>query len=251
MSGHSKWSTIKRKKGAKDAARSKIWSRLAREVIVAAKIGGGDQEANARLRSAILAAKAANMPNANIERAIKRGTGEIEGAVYEEVNFEGYGPGGVAVLVETQTDNRNRTTSEVRHVFTRYNGNLGTNGCVSYLFERKGYVTLDASRVDMDTAMEAAIEIGAEDVEQEGDAIYVCTSFTDLNNVLQSLQDQGMPVSESEIVQEPTTTVRISGKDALTLMKLISAMDDLDDVSHVSANFDIDEAEMAEILENL
>jgi len=251
MSGHSKWSTIKRKKGAKDAARSKVWSRLAREVIVAAKIGGGDQEANARLRTAVLAAKAANMPNANIERAIKRGTGEIEGAVYEEVVFEGYGPGGVAVLVETQTDNRNRTTSEIRHVFTKFNGNLGTNGCVSYLFERKGAITLDATRVDMETAMDAAIEAGAEDVEDEGEVIVVTTSFADFNQVLQSLQDQGLPVTESEIVQEPGTTVETSGKDAQTLMKLITAMDDLDDVSRVSANFDIDDGEMAGILESI
>lgn len=251
MSGHSKWSTIKRKKGAKDAARSKVWSRLAREVIVAAKIGGGDQESNARLRTAVLACKAANMPNANIDRAIKRGTGEIEGAVYEEVSFEGYGPGGVAVLVETQTDNRNRTTSEVRHIFTRYNGNLGTNGCVAYLFERKGSISLDAARVDMDTAMEAAIEAGAEDVEDEGEVIVVTTAFTDYSAVLQTLQKAGLPVVESEVIQEPSTTVQVSGQDASTLMKLITYMDDLDDVSQVSANFDIDEAEMAEIMETL
>lgn len=251
MSGHSKWSTIKRKKGAKDAARSKVWSRLAKEIIVAAKMGGGDQDANARLRTAILAAKAQNMPNANIDRAIKRGTGEIEGAVYEELNFEGYGPGGVAVLVETQTDNRNRTTSEVRHVFTKYNGNLGTNGCVSYLFEAKGSISLDAERVDMETAMDAAIEAGAEDVEEAGEAIVVSTAFTDYASVLQALQDGGLPITESEIVQEPSTQVEITGKDAETLMKLIMAMDDLDDVSRVSANFDIDESEMAEIMEKL
>ncbi len=251
MSGHSKWSTIKRKKGAKDAARSKIWSRLAREIIVAAKIGGGDQDSNARLRSAVLAAKATNMPNANIDRAIKRGTGEIEGAVYEEVNFEGYGPGGVAVLVETQTDNRNRTTSEVRHTFTKFNGNLGTNGCVSYLFERKGAITLDATRVDMETAMDAAIECGGEDVEDEGEFIVVSTAFADFNTVLVALQDQGLPVIESEIVQEPSTTVKLTGKDASTLVKLITFMDDLDDVSRVSANFDIEDAEMAEIVETL
>ncbi len=251
MSGHSKWSTIKRKKGAKDAARSKIWSRLTREIIVAAKLGGGDPEANTRLRSAILAAKAQNMPNANIERAIKRGTGEIEGAVYEEVNFEGYGPGGVAILVETQTDNRNRTTAEVRHVFTKYNGNLGTNGCVSYLFERKGTITLDPQRVDMDTAMEAAIEAGAEDVEEEEGAIVVTTAFADYNAVLTALQEKGLPVVESEIVQQPTTTVKVSGKEALGVLKLINALDDLDDVSRVSANFDIDDAELAELQEQI
>jgi YebC/PmpR family DNA-binding regulatory protein len=251
MSGHSKWSTIKRKKGAKDAARSKIWSRLAREIIVAAKMGGGDQETNARLRTAILGAKATNMPNANIDRAIKRGTGEIEGAVYEELNFEGYGPGGVAVLVETQTDNRNRTTSEVRHVFTKFNGNLGTNGCVSYLFTRKGSISLDAEKIDMETAMDLAIEAGAEDVEESGDSIVITTAFEDYTTVLQSMQDQELPVTGSELIQDPSTTVKMEGKDAVTLMKLVMAMDDLDDVSQVSANFDIDDDVMAEIMESM
>ncbi len=251
MSGHSKWSTIKRKKGAKDAARSKIWSRLTREIIVAAKLGGGDPEGNTRLRSAILAAKAQNMPNANIERAIKRGTGEIEGAVYEEISFEGYGPGGVAILVETQTDNRNRTTAEVRHVFTKYNGNLGTNGCVSYLFERKGQILLDAARVDLETAMDAAVEAGAEDVDQDGEHIVITTSFADYNSVLHELQEKGLPIVESEIQQVPSTTVKVSGRDAETLLKLINALDDLDDVSRVSANFDIDDAEMAALQEKL
>jgi len=251
MSGHSKWSTIKRKKGAKDAARSKVWSRLAREIIVAAKMGGGDQESNARLRSAVLAARATNMPNANIERAIKRGTGEIEGATYEELTFEGYGPGGVAVLVETQTDNRNRTTSEVRHAFAKFNGNLGTNGCVSYLFETKGSISLDAARIDLESAMEAAIEAGAEDVEADNGVIIVTTAFTDFASVLQALQDAGMPVLESEIVQEPATQVAVEGKDAETLMKLITAMDDLDDVSRVSANFEIDDETMTSIMEKI
>mgnify|MGYP002629022784 CR=1 FL=1 len=251
MSGHSKWSTIKRKKGAKDAARSKVWSRLAREIIVAARMGGGDQETNARLRTAILAAKATNMPNTNIERGIKRGTGEIEGAVYEELNFEGYGPGGVAVLVETQTDNRNRTASEVRHAFSKYNGNLGTTGCVSYLFTRKGSISLDSALIDMEKAMELAIEAGAEDVEETSDGIVITTAFEDYTSVLQSMQDQELPVIGSELFQEPATTVRVEGRDAVTLMKLISAMDDLDDVSQVSANFDIDEAEMAEIMESM
>jgi len=251
MSGHSKWSTIKRKKGAKDAARSKVWSRLAREIIVAAKMGGGDQESNARLRSAVLAAKATNMPNANIDRAIKRGTGEIEGAVYEELNFEGYGPAGVAVLVEPQTDNRNRTTSDVRHVFTKFNGNLGTNGCVSYLFEAKGSISLDGEKIDMETAMDAAIEAGAEDVEEADGTIIVSTAFTDYASVLQALQDGELPVVESEIIQEPSTQVKVEGKDAETLMKLITPMDDLDDVSRVSANFDIDDETMASIMEKI
>ena len=251
MSGHSKWSTIKRKKGAKDAARSKVWSRLAKEIIVAAKMGGGDQDSNARLRTAVLAAKATNMPNANIDRAIKRGTGEIAGAIYEEINFEGYGPGGVAVLVETQTDNRNRTTSEVRHVFTKYNGNLGTNGCVSYLFERKGSITLDGERIDIDTAMEAGIEAGAEDVEEAGEDVVVTTGFEDYNDVLKNLTDAGLPVTESGLIQVPSTSVAIEGKDAETLMKLVTAMDDLDDVSSVSANFDISDEDMAAIMEKI
>jgi len=251
MSGHSKWSTIKRKKGAKDAARSKIWSRLTREIIVAAKLGGGEAESNSRLRSAILAARAQNVPNANIDRAIKRGTGEIEGASYEEVNFEGYGPGGVAVLVETQTDNRNRTTAEVRHVFSKYNGNLGTNGCVSYLFERKGLITLDGERVDLDTATDVAIEVGAEDVEQDQDGIVITTSFADYGAVQAALQEKGLPIISAEIVQQPASTVRVTGRDALTLLKLIDALDELDDVSRVSANFDVDDDEMARLQEEL
>ncbi len=250
MSGHSKWSTIKRKKGAKDAARSKVWSRLAREVIVAAKQGGGDEDSNARLRTAVLAAKAQNMPNVNIDRAIKRGTGEIEGAIIEEINYEGYGVAGVAVLVETQTDNRNRTTSDVRHLFSKYGGNLGANGCVSYLFEQKGSIILDAQRIDMETAMDAAIEAGAEDVEDDGENIIVTTGFTDYPSVLQTMQNSELPIESSEIIQVPSTVIELTGKEAETCMKMIMAIDDLDDVSRVSANFDISDEEMAAIQEN-
>jgi len=251
MSGHSKWSTIKRKKGAKDAARSKVWSRLAREIIVAAKQGGGDEDSNARLRTAVLAAKAQNMPNVNIDRAIKRGTGEIEGAIIEEINYEGYGVAGVAVLVETQTDNRNRTTSDVRHLFSKFGGNLGANGCVSYLFEQKGSITLDAQRIDMETAMDAAIEAGAEDVEDDGDNIIVTTGFTDYPAVLQAMQSGELPIESSEIIQVPSTVIELTGKEAETCMKMVMAIDDLDDVSRVSANFDISDEEMAAIQENL
>ncbi len=251
MSGHSKWSTIKRKKGAKDAARSKVWSRLAREIIVAAKQGGGDEDSNARLRTAVLAAKAQNMPNVNIDRAIKRGTGEIEGAIIEEINYEGYGVAGVAVLVETQTDNRNRTTSDVRHLFSKFGGNLGANGCVSYLFEQKGSIILDAQRIDMETAMDAAIEAGAEDVEDDGENIIVTTGFTDYPSVLQAMQNSELPIESSEIIQVPSTVVELTGKEAETCMKMVMAIDDLDDVSRVSANFDISDEEMAAIQENL
>lgn len=251
MSGHSKWSTIKRKKGAKDAARSKVWSRLAREIIVAAKQGGGDEDSNARLRTAVLAAKAQNMPNVNIDRAIKRGTGEIEGAIIEEINYEGYGVAGVAVLVETQTDNRNRTTSDVRHLFSKFGGNLGANGCVSYLFEQKGSIVLDAQRIDMETAMDAAIESGAEDVEDDGDSIVVTTGFTDYPAVLQAMQSSELPIESSEIIQVPSTVIELTGKEAETCMKMVMAIDDLDDVSRVSANFDISDEEMTAIQENL
>ncbi|MBT3318112.1 YebC/PmpR family DNA-binding transcriptional regulator [bacterium] len=251
MSGHSKWSTIKRKKGAKDAARSKVWSRLAREIIVAARAGGGDEDSNARLRTAILAAKAQNMPNINIDRAIKRGTGEIEGAIIEEINYEGYAVAGVAVLVETQTDNRNRTTSDVRHLFTKFGGNLGANGCVSYLFEQKGSILLDAEKIDMESAMDAAIEAGAEDVEDSGEGIVVTTAFTDYSSVLQRMQEIDLPIESSEVIQVPSTVVELTGKEAITCMKMIMAMDDLDDVSRVSANFDISDEEMSVIQEEL
>jgi YebC/PmpR family DNA-binding regulatory protein len=251
MSGHSKWSTIKRKKGAKDAQRSKIWSRLAREIIVAARLGGGDPESNSRLRLAVTAARAQNMPKDNIEKAIKRGTGEIEGAVYEEMTYEGYGPGGVAILVETQTDNKNRTAAEVRHVFTRYNGKLGAAGCVSYLFDRRGTIELDGERCDVDSVMEAAVEAGAEDVAQEGGSIIVTTDMTDLHAVAQALEKAGLPVESAELRLAPQTTVAVSGKDAETLLKLIGALDDLDDVSEVSANFDIDDEELASLQDEL
>ncbi len=247
MSGHSKWSTIKRKKGAKDAQRSRIWSRLIREVTVAAREGGGDPDGNPRLRAAITAARAANMPLDNIEKGIKRGTGELEGAVYEEIAYEGYGPGGVAVLVETQTDNKNRTAAEVRHVFVKHNGKLGGAGCVSYLFERKGLVTLDAARCDAETAMEVAIEAGAEDVNLEDDSIVVTTGMEGLHAVTQALRDAGLPVVGSELTRVPQTTVRVEGSEARSLLNLIEALDDLDDVASVSANFDIDDDELAAI----
>ncbi len=251
MAGHSKWANIKHRKGAQDAKRAKVFTRLIREITVAARQGGGDPEANPRLRSAVNAGRSANMPNDTIDKAIKRGTGELGDLVIEEVNYEGYGPGGVAILVECHTDNKNRTTAEVRHAFTKFNGNLGSNGCVSYLFERKGMIVLDGERTDLDTVMEAAIDAGAEDVEVEGDIISVTTAMEDLHAVSATLTGAGLPVTGTELAQVPSTLVKVEGKDAVTLMKLVTLMDDLDDVSQVSANFDIDDELMAEIEEQL
>ena len=251
MAGHSKWANIKHRKGAQDAKRAKIFTRLIRELTIAARHGGGDAEANPRLRAAVTNARTNNMPNDTIEKAIKRGTGEIEGMVIEEVSYEGYGPGGVAVYVECATDNKNRTTAEVRHVFSKHSGNLGANGCVSYIFDRKGLIQLDGGRVDLDTVMEAAIEAGAEDVEQDEGVISVTTAMTDLHAVTEALREAGLPVTEAELAMIPNTYVKVEADDALPLMKLITHMDDLDDVTRVSANFDIDEALMAEIEEKL
>ena len=251
MSGHSKWANIKHRKGAQDARRAKVFTRLIREITVASRQGGGDPEGNPRLRAAVTTARGSNMPNDTISKAIKRGTGELGDLIIEEINYEGYGPGGVAILVECQTDNKNRTTAEVRHVFTKFNGNLGANGCVSYLFERKGMVILDGERCDLEVAMDAAIEAGAEDVEEEGDIISVTTAMEDLHKVGAALGEAGLPVTSTELVQLPTTTVHIEKSDALTLMKLITDMDDLDDVSQVSANFDIDDEVMAAIEDKL
>lgn len=243
MSGHSKWSTIKRKKGAKDAQRSKIWSRQIREVTIAAR-GGGDPAGNSRLRAAVLAAQSTNMPKDTIERAIKRGTGELAGVVYEEIEYEGYGPGGVAILVETQTDNKNRTAAEVRHCFTKYNGKLGGAGSVSYLFQRVGQVVIDVGRCDAETAMEAAIEAGAEDVLEGEGEIVVTTTTEALQPVTQALQQKGLPVASSELTRVAQTSVKVAGEEAESLLKLINALDDLDDVANVSANFDIDDADL-------
>ncbi len=251
MSGHSKWANIKHRKGAQDAKRAKAFTRLIRELTIAARQGGGDIEANPRLRSAVMTARGSNMPNDTIEKAIKRGTGEGAGYIIEEINYEGYAPAGVAVLVECQTDNKNRTTAEVRHVFTKFNGNLGANGCVGYIFDRKGVIQLDGERCDLETAMEAAIEAGAEDVEEEEGTIVVTTALEDLHAVEGTLVEAGLPVTSSELAYIPNTTVRVEGKDAFGVMRLINAMDDLDDVSCVYGNFEIDEDTMTEIEEQL
>jgi len=251
VSGHSKWANIKHRKGAQDARRAKVFTRLIRELTIAARQGGGDADANPRLRAAVSTARANNMPNDTVEKAIKRGTGELEGLVIEEVTYEGYAPGGVAVVVECATDNRKRTTADVRHVFNKYEGNLGANGCVSFIFERKGQVRIDAEATTLDAVMEAAIEAGAEDVEEDDGTITVTCAMGDLHAVAGALHDAGLPVGESGLVMVPNTLVKVGRDHALAVMKLVTAMDDLDDVTHVSANFDIDDALMAEIEEHL
>lgn len=251
MAGHSKWANIKHRKGAQDAKRAKVFTRLIREITVAARQGGGDAESNPRLRSAVLTARGSNMPNDTIEKAIKRGTGDLDGMIIEEITYEGYGPGGVAILVECQTDNKNRTIAEVRHCFGKFAGNLGSSGCVTFIFDRKGVIMLDGERCDLETVMDAAIDAGAEDVEEEGGMISVTTAMEDLHTVSKSLAEADLPVTSTELAQVPNTLTKVEEKDALTLMKLITHMDDLDDVSQVSANFDIDDELMAQIEESL
>ncbi|MEZ4388641.1 MAG: YebC/PmpR family DNA-binding transcriptional regulator [Candidatus Krumholzibacteriia bacterium] len=250
MSGHSKWANIKHRKAAQDSKRARVWTRLIREVTIAAREGGGDPEANPRLRAAVLTARSNNMPNDTVEKAIKRGTGDLEGVTYEEINYEGYGPGGVALLVETQTDNKNRTAAEVRHVFTKYNGKLGSTGCVSYLFTRKGMIVVggEDETVDVEQVMDLAIECGAEDVEAAAGAVVVTTALEDLHAVSTALGDAGLPVRSAEVVMEASTEVKITDEqEAAGVLRLVNMLDDLDDVSRVSANFDIDEELMAKL----
>jgi len=246
MSGHNKWSTIKHKKGRADAARGKLFTKLIREITVSAREGGGDIEANPRLRAAVATAKAANMPADNIKRAIQRGTGEIPGVTYEEVQYEGYGPGGAAVLLQTLTDNRNRTTPEVRHIFAKNGGNLGENGCVSWLFTRKGLLLVARTdELDEDTLLEQALEAGAEDFDAEDSEFYrISTAPEELHVVKEKLEAGGMEVESAEIDMEPSTTQKLEGKQAQQMIRLMDAFDDQDDVQNVWANFDIDDEEL-------
>lgn len=239
MSGHSKWHSIRHKKAAVDAKRGKIFTRLIREITIAARLGGGDPENNPRLRTAIAAARDVNMPMKNIENAIKRGTGEIEGATYEEVVYEGYGPGGVAILVEATTDNRNRTTAEIRHLFSKYNGSLGAVGCVSYLFAKKGVVTINGDDLSEDLLIENALEAGAEDVKAEEDKFEVITEPGMLQQVREALEKAGYKIERAEVVNVPSTTKQVEGKDGETLLKLLEALEEHDDVQLVSSNFEM------------
>ena len=244
MSGHSKWSTIKRKKEKADAERGKIFTKLIREITTAARQGGGDENANPRLRTAILAAKAANMPQANIEKAIKKGTGELPGVVYEEKTYEGYGPGGVAIMIDTLTDNTNRTTSEVRHILTKHQGNLGESGCVSWMFEKKGLIAVKRQDCEEDKLMEVVLEAGAEDMTTEEDVYEIISLPENFTRVKEALDANNIPTVSAEITMIPKTTVKVDGKQAEQILKLMEALEDSDDVQQVYSNFDIDEQNM-------
>jgi YebC/PmpR family DNA-binding regulatory protein len=245
VSGHSKWSTIKRKKGAADAKRGKIFTKLIRELSTAARLGGPDLDANPRLRLVVDKAKAANMPKDNIARGIQKGAGNLEVEQYEEGVYEGYGPGGVAILLETLTDNKNRTVGEVRHALTKNGGSLGASGCVSYLFEKKGLVNFTAKDLDVDSLMEVALDAGAEDVVEEGDAIDVIATAADFETVRDALVAAGFEPANAEISMQPSTTVDLEGSDAESMLRLMDVLEDLDDIQNVYANFEISDEEMA------
>ena len=245
MSGHSKWSSIKHKKGAADAKRGKIFTKLIKEITTAARIGGADAESNARLRVAVMQAKAENMPKDNIDRAIKKGAGLLEGAeAYEEYTYEGYGPAGVAILIEVLTDNKKRTTAEVRHILTKYNGNLGEAGCVNWLFEKKGYISIDKKGADEDKIMELALEAGAEDVTSSDEEIEVISAAANFENVKKTFESKNVKYNVAEVSLIPQTSVKLEGKNAETMLKLMEMLEDSDDVQKVYANFDISFEEM-------
>ena len=239
MSGHSKWSSIKHKKGAADAKRGKIFTRLIKEITVAARMGGGDPDGNPRLRSAIQAAKAENMPKDNIERAIKKGTGELEGVAYEEVSYEGYGPGGVAMLIECLTDNKNRTVADIKYIFDRHGGNLGEPGCVSWIFEKRGMIYFDRDKVEEEVLLDVALEAGAEDVKEEEMEFEVIIAPSKFETVKAAFDNKKMSYSLAEVSMVPQNTVRLEGKKAEQMLNLMEAFEDNDDVNHVYANFDI------------
>ncbi len=247
MAGHSKWKQIKRKKAVTDSKRGAAFTKLIREISVAAKQGGGDPAGNPRLRTAIEAARTENMPMDNIERAIKKGTGELEGVQYVEVTYEGYGPGGAAIFIEATTDNANRTVAEIRHLFTRYGGNLGASNAVAWMFERKAQITVDATRAEEDATLEAALEAGADDVTREGDTFLITAPVHLLHAVQDRLQAKGIAVQNAEIALLPKSTVKVEGKDAEKLLKLMEALEDTDDVAKVFSNFDIDAEAMAAV----
>jgi len=246
MAGHSKWKQIKRKKAVTDSRRASAWTKLIREITVSAKAGGGDPDGNPRLRLAIDTARDANMPNENIERAVKKGTGELEGASYEEVSYEGYGPGGTALYIEGSTDNANRTVAEIRHALDRNGGKLAATNSVAYLFDRKGQLVIEAGRLDEDKVMEDALDSGAEDFERDGDQFIVSTSPAGLHAVQAALRTRGYAVASAEIAMVPKNLVRVDGPDADRVLKLIDALEELDDVSKVFSNVDIDASALAE-----
>jgi len=245
MSGHSKWHSIKHKKGALDAKRGKLFTKFIKEITVAARYGGGDPDGNARLRKAVLDAKAGNMPNDTIDRAIRRGTGEEEGVNYEEITYEGYGPGGVALLIESMTDNRNRTVAEIRHIFSKNGGNLGESGSVGWLFEKKGYIVVDKATKSEEELFELAIEAGADDLRDDEDNFEIITAPDAFEGVLNALKTAGIEPQVAEVEMVPQNYIKLEGADARQMLKLMEALEDHDDVQKVSANFDISEADMA------
>jgi YebC/PmpR family DNA-binding regulatory protein len=244
MSGHSKWATIKHKKGAADARRGKVFTKLIKEITVAARTGGGDTEGNPRLRAAIAAAKAENMPADNIKRAVQKGTGELPGATYEEVVYEGYGPSGVAMLVEAATDNKNRTTSEIRHTFSKHAGNLGAAGCVAWMFHKRGYIVLEKGKASEETLLELVTDAGAEDMNDDGSNWEILSSPEKFHHVVDRLKAAQITPAAAEVSMVPQSYVKLSGRHAEQMLRLIEELEDHDDVQHVYANFDIEEAEL-------
>ena len=249
MSGHSKWAQVKHKKAVVDAKKGKIFSKIVKEISVAARLGGGDSDGNPRLRVAIEKAKEVNMPQENIKRAIMKGTGELPGVAYEETIYEGYGPGGTAILLEVLTDNRNRTVSEIRHIMTKHGGNLGEAGCVSWMFHKKGYIIVEKTKIDEDSLMSAALEAGAEDMKNDPgeDSYEIITTPEDMNKVKASLEAAGISPSFAEITMLPKSYVALDGKAAEVMIKLVDALEDHEDVQNVYTNFDIPEEVMAKV----
>ena len=239
MSGHSKWSSIKHKKAAKDAKKGKLFTKLIKEITVAARMGGGDINANPRLRTAVSAAKAASMPNDNIDRAIKKGTGELESVTYEEIQYEGYGPGGVAILAHVLTDNKNRTVSEIRRLFAKHGGNLGENGCVAWMFDKKGLITVEKSQIDEDRLVGLVLDVGAEDVKEEDGLFEVVSPPEDFEKVKERLEQEKVPIASAQITMVPKSTVTVDEKHVDQILKLTEELEDHDDVQSVSANFNI------------
>jgi len=245
MSGHSKWATIKHKKAAVDARRGKVFTKLIRELTSAARMGGGDADSNPRLRTAVAAAKTANMPSDTIQRAIKKGTGELPGEIYEEIIYEGYGAGGVAVLVDVLTDNKNRTVAEIRHLFAKHGGNLGETGCVAWMFARKGVITLNTNQIDEDTLLELVLEAGGDDIKTEAEAYEIVTAPEAFEDVRSTLEQKGLTFDVAEVTMMPQNTVPVEGKQAEQVLRLMEALDDQDDVRKAHANFDISDEVMA------
>jgi YebC/PmpR family DNA-binding regulatory protein len=249
MSGHSKWSTIKRKKGKEDAKRGRIFTRLIKEITVAARTGGGDENSNAALRSAIQAAKAANMPAVNIEKAIKRGTGELPGVQYEEIVYEGYGPGGAALYIDALTDNKNRTVAELRHILSKYGGSLGENGSVAWMFTKKGVILVHKDKTTEDDLMMATLDAGADDIQEDGDFFQITTQPGNLESVKAALQENDISFESADVTMEPSNTVKLEGKNAEHILKLMDALEEHDDVQNLYSNFDIDESILEQMSE--